>query len=480
MQNSPESSPLKSWQERLSYLQAQEAIAASPSQKFELEQQIAECHRKIQELQGQNPTQPPSPENPNAAEYRSKVREYLATHRISEIEEIELENLLDELEISIEEGRKIREEEKPLIKARQVYRKLLEAYIQKGDYHFDAEIKEILQRARQDSNLLDWEIQEIEEPILEQADREYRQRLRPFSYEIVTVDRTGTITKRERKENHYFEETLAKGIFLPMVYIPAGKFWMGTEDEEIERLSEKYAEQIKNIGVNWFQWERPRHEVTLSPFCLGQFLITQEQWKIVASSARIDLELPLDPSYVKGDKNPVECVTWFMAVEFCKRLSQLTGKVYRLPSEAEWEYGCRAATQTPFHYGETITNALANYDGNYIYAEETKEIYRQKTTAVEQFPPNAFGLHDTHGNLWEWCEDDWHGNYQGSPDDGGAWIDDNDNRYQNLKCLRGGSGFDDPDVCRSANRNRNYPGDVNDDIGFRVVCSAAGLFPSPL
>jgi formylglycine-generating enzyme required for sulfatase activity len=474
MQNSPESSPLKSWQEKLSYLQAQEAIAASPSQKFELEKQIAECHQKIQELQGQNPTQPPSPESPNAAEYRSKVRESLADHRMTRRQEVTLEYDRKRLKLSIEEARIIRSEiETPLIEARQHYRELLEDFIRSGDYPFDAEIKEILQRVRQDSNLLDWEIQEIEEPILGRADREYRSRLRPFSYEIVTVDRTGTITKREKKENQYFEETLAKGIFLPMVYIPAGKFWMGTEDEEIERLTKKF-------NRDWFQWERPRHEVTLSPFCLGQFPITQEQWKIVASSARTDRELPLDPACFKGDRNPVECVTWFMAVEFCKRLSQLTGKVYRLPSEAEWEYACRAGTQTPFHYGETITTDLANYDGNYIYADETKGIYRQGTTAVGQFPPNAFGLYDTHGNVWEWCEDDWHDNYQGSPNDGNAWIDNNDNRSQRPKCLRGGSWNYYPGDCCSANRDWYYPGDVVSNVGFRVVCSAAGLFPSTL
>ncbi|MFM6254295.1 MAG: formylglycine-generating enzyme family protein, partial [Dolichospermum sp.] len=122
------------------------------------------------------------------------------------------------------------------------------------------------------------------------------------------------------------------------------------------------------------------------------------------------------------DNRPVEFVSWHEAVEFCARLSRIENKVYRLPTEAEWEYACRAGTTTPFHFGETITTDLANYCGYYTYGDGSKGQYREKTTDVGSFPPNPFVLHDMHGNVWEWCQDDWHENYINAPDDGSAWI----------------------------------------------------------
>ncbi|CAD0228455.1 conserved hypothetical protein [Planktothrix agardhii] len=185
-----------------------------------------------------------------------------------------------------------------------------------------------------------------------------------------------------------------------------------------------------------------------------------------------------------GSNRPVENVSWYDAVEFCARLLQRTGRPYRLPSEAQWEYACRAGTATPFYFGETLTSDLANYDASRTYADEPKGKYRQETTPVGQFPPNAFGLYDLHGNVWEWCADPWHENYQGAPTQGEVWDEqnDNDNRYQiynvenlvNLltdeqrRCLRGGSWFDYPVNCRSANRNRNAPDNFNYINGFRV------------
>ncbi|WP_148292429.1 formylglycine-generating enzyme family protein, partial [Planktothrix prolifica] len=185
-----------------------------------------------------------------------------------------------------------------------------------------------------------------------------------------------------------------------------------------------------------------------------------------------------------GSHRPVENVSWYDAVEFCARLLQRTGRPYRLPSEAQWEYACRAGTTTPFYFGETLTSDLANYDGTETYAEEPKGIYRQETTPVGQFPPNAFGLYDLHGNFWEWCADPWHENYQGAPTQGEVWDEQNknDNRYQiysvenlvNLlsdersHCVRGGSWISDPDYCRSANRITGHPVYFSVSVGFRV------------
>ncbi len=239
---------------------------------------------------------------------------------------------------------------------------------------------------------------------------------------------------------------------MDMVYIPGGTFTMGSPETEKGSNSE----------------ERPQHQVTVSPFFMGKYPITQKQWRAIATLDKIDIDLKPDPSHFKGDERPVESVTWHECVEFYKRLSKLTGREYRLPSEAEWEYAIRAGTTTPFYFGETITTNLANYNGNYVFASEPKSQYREKTTPVGQFPPNTFGLYDLHGNVWEWCADDWHSNYNGAPNDGSAWISNDDNT---TKIIRGGSWNFNPAYCRCANRNGDFPRDGLNLVGVRVVCA---------
>ncbi|MDJ0695213.1 formylglycine-generating enzyme family protein [Mastigocoleus sp. MO_188.B34] len=252
-----------------------------------------------------------------------------------------------------------------------------------------------------------------------------------------------------------FIENLGNQVQLEMVQIPTGTFKMGAPETE-EGSSDD---------------ERPEHEVTVPTFFMGKYQVTQAQWKFIASLEQVNRELKPDPSDFKGDNRPVEQVTWSDAVEFCDRLSQYTNRNYRLPSEAEWEYACRAGTTTPFHFGETITSDLANYNAESTYGAGTKGTYRNKTTEVGSFGvANAFGLYDMHGNVWEWCEDTWHSNYEGAPTDGSAWVkdvDDNDNRY---RLLRGGSWYLDPDCCRSASRS-NYV--IDYDVGLRVVCGVS-------
>ncbi|REJ43172.1 MAG: TIR domain-containing protein [Microcystis flos-aquae TF09] len=292
---------------------------------------------------------------------------------------------------------------------------------------------------------------------------EPKQLLSVFNFEIVRVNAKGEQIKKESKQSQYFSEDLGNGITLEMVAIPGGTFTMGTEDEEIERL-------VKKFNSDGFRSERPQHRVTVSSFYMGRYPITQAQWKAIAATAKIDIDLETNPSKFKGDELPVEQVNWYDAIEFCARLSKLTGREYRLPSEAEWEYACRAGTTTPFYFGETITGELANYDAGYTYADEPKGEYREETTPVGQFPPNAFGLYDMHGNVWEWCADTWHDNYDGAPTDGSVWIENgNDNRSP----LRGGSWCLNPDSCRSAVRNYYFRRVFfNLNFGFRVVCGA--------
>ncbi|OAD20211.1 serine/threonine protein kinase [Candidatus Thiomargarita nelsonii] len=266
----------------------------------------------------------------------------------------------------------------------------------------------------------------------QQAEEEKKGKL--FKFQIVTVDARGKIIKRTPKKARYQTEDLGKGVTLEMVYIPEGSFLMGSPKTEKGRYS--------NQG--------PQHQVTLEPFYMGKYPVTQAQYEAVMGN---------NPSYFKswfkGKNRPVEGVSWHDAVEFCKRLSEMTGRTYRLPSEAQWEYAARAGTTTPFYCGETITSELANN--------------LWKTTDVGSFPPNAFGLYDMHGNLWEWCADPWHKNYEGAPTDGSIWEGEDPHRL-----LRGGSwNYDLPNLCRCANRLRYASDNRYDDIGFRLVVFGA-------
>jgi formylglycine-generating enzyme required for sulfatase activity len=252
-----------------------------------------------------------------------------------------------------------------------------------------------------------------------------------------------------------------------MVYIPGGKFLMGTEEAEIERL-------VKKFGWKGFRREAPQQEVKVAAFWMSKYPITQEQWRAVAGLEKVKIDLEPETAYFKGEKRPVERVNWSEAVEYGDRLTKLKGRKYKLPSEAQWEYGCRGGTKTPFAYGETLTTELANYDGNYTFAEEGKGIYREETTEVGKFYPNPLGLCDMHGNVWEWCEDDWQENYKNAPEDGSAWINRNNSQQaSSIKILCGGSCFGLPWDCRSAYRinddDRDWR-DLNDVIGFRLVC----------
>jgi formylglycine-generating enzyme required for sulfatase activity len=273
--------------------------------------------------------------------------------------------------------------------------------------------------------------------------------LKTFQFETVTVDARGKITKRDNHEAKYFVEDLGNGVTLEMVQIPGGKFLMGSPTGEAGRGDD----------------EGPQHEVIVPGFFMGKYEVTQAQYQAIMGN---------NPAEFKGEKRPVERVSWNDAVEFCKRLTQKTGRTYRLPSEAEWEYAARAETTTPFYFGETITTDLVNYNGTYTYASAPKGEYRKATTDVGKFPPNSFGLYDMCGNIEEWCLDKYNNTYDGAPTDGSAWLSSGDNLV-----VRGGSWINYPKNCRSASRNHYVRAErayLNSVIGFRVVC-AVGRTP---
>ena len=276
-----------------------------------------------------------------------------------------------------------------------------------------------------------------------------------------------------------------KPLSLTMLWIPPGRFWMGSPPTEPERGD----------------FEGPMHLLQMQGFFMSQTPITQAQWRQVVRSrerpgenwgrklntkpSRFQEEdSGLFPGEANTDNRPVEQVSWLDAMEFCSRLSQRTGRNYTLPSEAQWEYACRAGTSTPFHFGDTISPELANYNGKYAYVDGAKGIDREQTSPVAMFPANAWGLHDMHGNVLEWCLDEWHKSYEGTPIDGRAWVDtaEGERSKESVKnrLLRGGSFENGSRNCRSAYRGRDQPDYADYLVGFRVVCHPPGPFPQPL
>ncbi|NEN89680.1 MAG: formylglycine-generating enzyme family protein [Okeania sp. SIO3H1] len=264
-----------------------------------------------------------------------------------------------------------------------------------------------------------------------------------FNFEIVTVNDSGKIINQIQGDTRQKIEDLGNGTKLEMVYIPGGSFLMGSPENEAERDSD----------------ESPQHSVTLQPFYMSKYPITQNQYQTIMGE---------NPSHFKGGNRPVETVNWYNATEFCQKLSEKTDKIYTLPSESQWEYACRAGTITPFYFGETITSDLVNYHGNYPYGDAPQGKYRGGTTDVGIFPPNAFGLYDMHGNVWEWCLDVWHDNYNGAPTDGSSWEIKGDT---NTRLLRGGCWCSFSWYCRSAWRDSEYADQCYYVRGFRIVWS---------
>lgn len=277
--------------------------------------------------------------------------------------------------------------------------------------------------------------------------------------EVVTINKFGEIIQRQSRVARYFTEDLGNGVTLEMAAIPGGTFMMGSPENEEGRS----------------YLESPQHQVTVPSFFIGKYPVTQIQYQSI---------MGINPSNYKGDNLPVEKLMRVDANKFCERLSEQTGRKYRLPSEAEWEYACRAGTTTPFHFGETITSELANYNANSTYGTGVKGIYRETTTPVGMFGvANAFGLYDMHGNVWEWCLDDGPESYETAPTDGSAWLYPDPDGHAHFRrkrlngVLRGGS-WENFSLCsRSASRSIQIIQFKYYSQGFRVVCEVERIIP---
>jgi len=252
---------------------------------------------------------------------------------------------------------------------------------------------------------------------------------------------------------------LGGGAKLELVLIPAGEFLMGGEESP-----EQVAGKCLDLAVDptWFQNEHPRHLVRITrPFWMGKYELTQEAWERI---------MGYNLSNWRSSRIPVDLVDWDDCQKFLEKLNAQGQGAFRLPTEAEWEYACRAGTATAFHFGETLSADQANYDSRHVYGSGRQGDYRGKKIAVGSFPANAWGLHDMHGNGFEWCADWYAADYYArspkadpaGPDTGGARV------------LRGGSWGTNPGYCRSALRYLRNPSERGDCIGFRVVSIITG------
>jgi formylglycine-generating enzyme required for sulfatase activity len=289
-----------------------------------------------------------------------------------------------------------------------------------------------------------------------------------FQFESLMVDPRGHLQSQQSQSVQIDRQELGDGVVLELVTVPGGDFLMGAPRAE----------------EGWHPSQAPQHPVTIASFWLGKYPVTQAQWSAVAALPKVNLALAANPACFVGENRPVEQVSWYDAIEFCQRLSLYTGRSYRLPTEAEWEYACRAGTSTPFHFGETITTDLANYSGiNWDYQGRvcSKGAYgqgpegadRRETVDVGSLgSANAFGLWEMHGQVREWCQDCWHSSYDGAPTDGSAWLEVNGSETNGQqRILRGGSWNSSPKTCRSAFRSKLDPAATLYDVGFRVACS---------
>ncbi len=295
---------------------------------------------------------------------------------------------------------------------------------------------------------------------------------RSFEFETVSVDQRGNVVERRPAKNDGYVEDLGGGVTLDMVAIPGGTFEMGSPKSEAGRFDD----------------EGPQREVTVAPFFLGKFEVTQAQWRAVARWPQVARVLAEAPSHFKGDDLPVEQVSWDEAVEFCARLSRRTGRTYRLPSEAEWEYAARAGTKTATYagameiLGENNAPALdeiAWYGGNSgvgferadgvdssAWPEKQHQHSRAGTWPVGRKSANGWGLYDMLGNVWEWVEDDWHGSYKRAPIDGRARAAPT---RGSARVVRGGSWLGRRRGVRAAYRGRYAPDDRRGNLGFRCA-----------
>jgi formylglycine-generating enzyme required for sulfatase activity len=277
--------------------------------------------------------------------------------------------------------------------------------------------------------------------------------LQRFDFASPTVDRQGRQIALHEHQAQFFTQDLSEQVALEMVLIPGSAALMS----EIREKADTGSIQLL-------------HQAALRPLFMAKYPVTQAQWQTVAGWPKVNRELDPQPACFKDPERPVESVSWLDTEEFCQRLSRVSGLRYHLPKESQWEYACRAGTQTPFHYGPVITARLANYSDAYRNTDKLASAGRGATVPVGRFAPNAFGLHDMHGNVWEWCADLWQKKPH-SPLSFSYGRPAKQTICANWRSLRGGAWSDTPEKIRSDYRSMYQEQALSSSIGFRVACT---------
>jgi len=274
--------------------------------------------------------------------------------------------------------------------------------------------------------------------------------LRSFAFDTVTLDTEGRVIGRRRASAQQLVQRLGKDVALHMVQIPGGTFRMGAPDDEPGAKSS----------------ERPQHLVSVAPFYLGKVPVTLDQWCAVMGARPAAMKIA-ESSFKKSGRQPAVRVSFDEVEEFCARLSRRARRIFRLPTEAEWEYGCRAGTSSAFAFGPTITGDVVIHDGEAIRRANPDGLHVTTRPVGSLRVANAFGLYDMHGQVWEWCQDWWHGHYQNAPADASAWTGGG---ALHTRVLRGGSWYAAAELCRSASRMMGGETGIRSrQIGFRVA-----------
>ncbi len=285
-----------------------------------------------------------------------------------------------------------------------------------------------------------------------------------FPFVTIKLNDKGEVLGQSRGVAKGEIEDLGGGVLIEMIKLPGGEFWMGSTEADSQTAFVEAKRHYKDAKEEWYKAETPRHRIHLSPFMMGRYPVTQLQWFEVMG------DLPSIEEKLRGDDHPVVNVSWAEATEFCKELSRRTKHQYRLPTEAEWEYACRAGTNTPFAFGPTLSPEVANYWWDYPFANGPKQEPLLKTLPVGSLEvANAFGLFDMHGNVWEWCSDWYSENYYQECKSQGVVSDPLGPSTGLARVIRGGSWDYDAVYCRSAYRGDDTPGSRSGLLGFRLV-----------
>lgn len=409
-------------------------------------------------------------QNAAAASQRERERQQLVPERVAEQAKVEQQRK----RIELEEQRRLRDEAALRQRAEQSRKR--RELDERRRRQASLALRDLVQQQRMRDAHEEDERRQVEADVRMLVEQ-HRMRQQLEDQEKRQIAIAAALRARRERRNQLESGSVFKDRFLDgsaegpeLVVLPTGRFLMGSSESERLKAIESGAQKV------WLERETPQHWVGIAhSFAIGKYPVTVGQWRQYVkatgwrSSDKANWE---SPGFAQTNEHPVVCISWDDVQTYLAWLSTATGQIYRLPSEAEWEYACRASSKTAFSFGDTIDTGRANYDGNFTFNGGPKGEFRSGTTSVNSFKPNKWGLFDMHGNVWEWTQDAVHDNYLGAPVDGSAWEGDGD---RTRRIVRGGSWLYTPRYLRSALRNGFSAWGKNDIVGFRLATTLRTL-----